>query len=175
MSCTMHFIPCTLRFTTVNLLMYQRITTTLTATGSGTITWYASASSTTALGSGTNFVTTTLTAGTYTYYAEAATCTTSAARTAITITVNICTNITEMVLKNNVNLYPNPVSDQLHVSVDNYELQQVKIYDVTGELVFEKEMKDQNSKLDLSHLTKGIYFIEMQTNAGCITKKLIKQ
>ncbi len=73
-----------------------------------------------------------------------------------------------------MNLYPNPVNHILHISVDNYELYHIKIYNVIGELIFEKEMKDQNSKLDLSHFTKGVYFIEMQTNGGRVTKKLIK-
>lgn len=159
---------------TVNLLICQGNTTTLTATGSGTIAWYASASSTTALGSGTSFVTPTLAAGTYSYYAESATCTLSATRTLVSFTVSACTGVYKESLQNNVNLYPNPVSDILHVSVDNYELFQTRIYNAVGQIVFEKNMKDQNSKLDLTSLKKGVYFIELETNAGCITKKLIK-
>ena len=63
-------------------------TTTLTATSTGTLSWYATATGTTALGTGTAYVTAPLAAGQYTYYAEAATCTLSASRTAITVTVN---------------------------------------------------------------------------------------
>lgn len=159
---------------TVNLLICQGNTTTLTTTGSGTLTWYASASSTTALGSGTSFVTPTLSAGTYTYYVESETCTLSAARALVSFTVSACTGVSKTSLQNNVNLYPNPVSDILHVSVDNYELLQVKVYNAMGQIAFETNMKDQNSKLDLTALKKGIYFIELETNAGCITKKLIK-
>jgi len=60
---------------------------TLEAIGSGTLTWYASATSTTALGTGTAFITPVLSAGTHSYFVEAGTCTVSE-RTAITITVN---------------------------------------------------------------------------------------
>lgn len=159
----------------VNLLICQGNTTTLTASASGTISWYASSSSTLALGSGTSFVTSTLAAGTYTYYTGNNTCTVSAGRTPVIFTVSACTGINEMMVEKNVNLYPNPVNDQVHVSIDNYELQSIKIYNTIGEIAFEKDMRDQNSKLDVSFLNRGIYFIEMQTNAGCTTKKLIKQ
>jgi len=64
-------------------------TTTLSATGTGTVSWYASPTSTMALGTGTAYVTPTLSAGTYTYYAQTATtCGTSASRTPVTVTVN---------------------------------------------------------------------------------------
>lgn len=63
-------------------------TTTLSATSTGTVNWYASPSSAVSLGTGTVYVTPALSAGTYTYYAEASTCTVSASRTAITVTVN---------------------------------------------------------------------------------------
>jgi len=63
-------------------------TTTLYAIGSGTISWFASPSSTTVLGTGTAYITPTLSVGTYTYYAEALTCVISDTRTAITVTVN---------------------------------------------------------------------------------------
>ncbi len=62
--------------------------TTLSATGTGTVTWFSTPSSTLVLGTGNNFITPTLTAGTFTYYAEADTCLNSLTRTAITLTVN---------------------------------------------------------------------------------------
>ncbi len=160
---------------TVNLLICQGNTTTLTATGSGTISWYSSATSTTALGSGTSFVTPTLTAGTYTYYAEAETCMLSASRTSVVFTVSACTGITKTLSQHNVYVYPNPVSDILHVSVYNHELLMVKIFNALGQKVIEKNMRDQNSKLDLSPLQKGIYVLELETEAGCVTKKIIKE
>ncbi len=63
-------------------------TSTLTASGSGTLSWYATPTSPSSIGTGTNFVTPVLAAGVYTYYVEAKTCTISANRTPITVTVN---------------------------------------------------------------------------------------
>lgn len=60
----------------------------LAASATGTISWYATASSASVLGTGTVFSTPALGApGTYTYYAEANVCIPSTTRTAITLTV----------------------------------------------------------------------------------------
>ncbi len=70
-------------------------TTTLTATATGTISWFNAASGGTAITTGSTVVSSnTLTAGTYTYYAEAATCTVSAVRTAVSFTVNPAPTLT---------------------------------------------------------------------------------
>lgn len=61
---------------------------TLSASGTGTIQWYATNTSTTSLSSGTSFITPLMsTPGTYTYYVSANTCTTSP-RAPVTITVH---------------------------------------------------------------------------------------
>jgi len=72
--------------------------TTLSVTGAGNMNWYSTPSSTTVLGTGTNYITPTLTTGvspaTYTFYAEAFTCGPSITRTGITVTVNPSPTIT---------------------------------------------------------------------------------
>lgn len=74
---------------TTNLNFCAGLSTTLSATSSGTVNWYATNTSTAVLNSGNSFVTPTLSAGTYTYYAGAVnSCSNSATRAAITLTVN---------------------------------------------------------------------------------------
>lgn len=71
-----------------NLTFCSNRTTTLTASVStGTINWYATATSSVSLGVGTTYTTPTLSAGTYTYYASANTCAESATRTSFSFTV----------------------------------------------------------------------------------------
>jgi hypothetical protein len=70
-------------------------TTTLSATGSGTINWYTVPSGGTVVATGTTIVTSTLAAGNYTFYAEATnTCAPSPSRTAVSLTVNASPAIT---------------------------------------------------------------------------------
>lgn len=65
----------------------SNISTTLSAIGSGTISWFATPTGGSALSTGTNYVTPALGPGTYTYYAQANTCAISLTRTPITFTV----------------------------------------------------------------------------------------
>lgn len=62
--------------------------TTLSASSSGLVSWFSSATGGSSIGTGTNYATPVLSIGTYTYYAEALTCVASASRTAVTVTVN---------------------------------------------------------------------------------------
>jgi hypothetical protein len=34
--------------------------------------------------------------------------------------------------------------------------------------------KTQNTVFDISHLTAGIYFVQIKTNKGIVTKKIVK-
>lgn len=63
-------------------------TTTLTVTSGATINWYATATSTTSIGTGSVYITPVLSAGTHTFYADASSCTVSLVRTAVVVTVN---------------------------------------------------------------------------------------
>ena len=60
---------------------------TLSATSSASLTWYASQTSTSAIASGTVFITPVLSTGTYTYYAQASTCTLAGSRAPIIFNV----------------------------------------------------------------------------------------
>lgn len=62
--------------------------TTLMATGTGTLNWYASPTSTMSLATGTAYATSTLSAGSYTYYAASTNTCSEGPRTAITVSVN---------------------------------------------------------------------------------------
>lgn len=60
---------------------------TLSANGQGTMNWFTSPSGGTVVGTGTSYITPTLSIGNYVFYAEATTCTTSPTRAAIGVTV----------------------------------------------------------------------------------------
>lgn len=88
MPCTVPAAPTNTTATSLQVICAGK-TTTLSATGTGTVSWYSSPTSTMSLGTGTTYVTPALSAGTYTYYAQTTTtCGISANRTPITVTVN---------------------------------------------------------------------------------------
>ncbi|MCC6373112.1 MAG: gliding motility-associated C-terminal domain-containing protein [Bacteroidia bacterium] len=72
-----------------NQIICSGQSSTLSASsGTNTINWYATSTSTSVLGTGSNFTTPTLSTGTYTYYAAATSSCGTSLRTSITFTVN---------------------------------------------------------------------------------------
>ena len=69
-------------------------------------------------------------------------------------------------------VYPNPTSSILNLKVDNQQIQEVKIYNLTGKEVF-KTSEIEN--INISQLSSGIYFIQIKTDTNTFTKKILKQ
>jgi len=80
----------------------------------------------------------------------------------------------------NIKVFPNPTNGQLTMdnrqwTMDNGELRinNVEIFDVYGRKVLEPPLTVLQS-YDLTVLQPGIYFVKIETEAGIITKKIIK-
>ncbi|MCD4789342.1 MAG: choice-of-anchor J domain-containing protein, partial [Bacteroidales bacterium] len=74
-----------------------------------------------------------------------------------------------------IRIYPNPSTGLLNIENSGEIFNQVKILSIAGRVVNEFELQGLNTKLDLSHLDNGIYFVMfIDTNSGqTITQKLI--
>lgn len=77
--------------------------------------------------------------------------------------------------KNGIAVYPNPASDELFVkNENNIELYAIKITDLTGKTV--AYQNSQLSSINISNLSKGMYFVTIETKTGnTVTSKIIKQ
>lgn len=70
--------------------------------------------------------------------------------------------------------YPNPTADELTVHLDEkIGSEKLEIYNSYGELVKEK-MLDDITKIDISHLSSGIYFLRLSSKPG-YSQKFIKR
>jgi len=70
-------------------------------------------------------------------------------------------------------IYPNPVQNLLTVeNTSTTEIISIKIYDVLGRLVL-SESRDVK-QIDISHLNSGVLFVEIETEQGVVTKKVVK-
>jgi hypothetical protein len=74
---------------------------------------------------------------------------------------------------NEVKIYPNPVSNTLFISSNNIVIDSITIYSLTGKKVLE-DSKRVNS-IDVSGLSKGMYFIEVHSDSEKTVKKFIKK
>ena len=68
-----------------------------------------------------------------------------------------------------VEVYPNPVKDQLYVKAEG--LQSVEVFNLVGQRVLVIE----SSTVDLGRLNQGIYFVRITAEAGVATKRIVKQ
>ena len=70
-------------------------------------------------------------------------------------------------------MYPNPVEDVLHFSIQNNTIQQIKLVDINGRIVL--ETSNNIKELNLSNIPTGFYLLQIETTNGSISKKIIKK
>lgn len=80
-----------------------------------------------------------------------------------------------------IGLYPNPVTDVLYVrfnSLRSNGTATFKLIDILGNVLSSREVKTSqglsSEKFDLSHLSNGIYFLEVDQDGVRKTKKVVK-
>lgn len=73
-----------------------------------------------------------------------------------------------------IELYPNPVSEQFTITSTNYKGCNISIIDVLGNVVYQSKLFNQQSIINMSGQSKGIYFVKIDDeNKNTINKKII--
>jgi hypothetical protein len=75
-------------------------------------------------------------------------------------------------------IFPNPTHGSITIrSTRGEELQRIRIYGLTGILLYEENLTDTRTEktVDLTSLNRGVYFMEIQTGKSRISTKLIIQ
>jgi hypothetical protein len=73
------------------------------------------------------------------------------------------------ITETNINIYPNPSNGMINL-ITNEAIENINITDVNGKLVHHQT---NNSPIDLSANSKGIYFVNITTEKGVINKKIV--
>jgi len=82
----------------------------------------------------------------------------------------------EEIANSGITVYPNPTSSELHVESHIAGIGNIEIFDVTGKSVATvKKGNLPTTTLNISHLPAGVYFLQIQTGTGVVTKKVVKQ
>ena len=82
---------------------------------------------------------------------------------------------TDVFEKENVSIFPNPVSDNFQISIQNQgTVKNVKIFDISGRLVKEINPIESKEVYNMSNIDSGTYFLVLETNKGRFRKKIIK-
>ena len=96
----------------------------------------------------------------------------NACSTSTSLCVTIGTGIEGLTLNSKLQIYPNPTKSDLHIECANSEFD-LKVYSALGQLLLTKNKNKNLYNLDLSAFAKGIYTIEIETNAEKLRKKIV--
>jgi hypothetical protein len=78
---------------------------------------------------------------------------------------------TKFIAGSNIQVYPNPASNNLNVTVN--KLTDYKVVDLTGRIVLSGKIERNN--IEISSLNNGIYILQLSTEAGLVSTRFTKQ
>ncbi|SFC96555.1 T9SS type A sorting domain-containing protein [Algibacter pectinivorans] len=84
--------------------------------------------------------------------------------------VNLDTFSSTSINQDYFSYYPNPVKNEVNLILNSgLELKQVNIYNIQSQYLF----SIKESKIDVTHLSSGMYLFEVETNQGKSAKKIL--
>jgi hypothetical protein len=93
------------------------------------------------------------------------------------LTVSLTTGIEDLNISG-IKIYPNPTGGILYVEMDKVLPAKSKIVltDINGKVVLNKVFEDMiKQELNLTHLSKGMYFLQLQNRSSRHFQKIIIQ
>ncbi len=83
------------------------------------------------------------------------------------------TGINQVVdITNQIKVYPNPASNNLHI-LSSGDIIRIEIKNIVGECVKQFSVQNSDINIDVSDLENGVYFFQLNGNSGNATKKII--
>ena len=78
-------------------------------------------------------------------------------------------------LMNSISLYPNPAKEYIDVRVDELHVTSMEVYDVYGKLISTVSVVNNPTRINVSGLASGMYFVRVTTEQGVVTKSFVKK
>jgi hypothetical protein len=79
-------------------------------------------------------------------------------------------------IKDNIFItYPNPTKDFLYIKINNNTTKQCSLIDCSGQLLDNYYLEIGNNLINISNYKPGMYFVQLNSIMGIITKKIIIQ
>jgi uncharacterized repeat protein (TIGR02543 family) len=72
---------------------------------------------------------------------------------------------------NTINVYPNPTKGE--VIVEGKGMSYIRIVNIYGQIVFSSNVVNEQVRIDLSDIAKGIYIMHIEANHGQVIKKIV--
>ncbi|WKV11892.1 T9SS type A sorting domain-containing protein [Marivirga harenae] len=78
-------------------------------------------------------------------------------------------------LENALKLYPNPVIDKMFIDLNNINSVDITIFTITGKFIDSFVLNAGHSEIDMAKFSKGTYLIQIESDNGVVTKRIVKQ
>lgn len=91
----------------------------------------------------------------------------------ISVASTVGTNVAEADGKENIRLYPNPVTNDLSISLP--QSGRMSVYDSTGKQIFSADVSSGITTLNTDNYNTGIYFLKLITNGGTTCVRFLKK
>lgn len=90
--------------------------------------------------------------------------------------VDTSLSIEDEMFKENINVYPNPISNNsITILSKNNVPQNILVFDANGRKILEKKTGKLKTIINFSELSSGVYFIKVETNGFLTIKKVLKR
>lgn len=71
-----------------------------------------------------------------------------------------------------LNIYPNPASDYLIVTLEQEVSGNISILNLVGNAIIDQPINALSMRIDITSLPEGIYFLNIQSDTGRVVKKI---
>ena len=87
------------------------------------------------------------------------------------------TGLPQYLTENDLVVYPNPVADQLTVSLrtNNFQVTSMAVYDINGKLIRAQAVSDNQIEMNTQDLAAGSYFLRLSDGKHSFTTKFVKK
>jgi large repetitive protein len=88
-----------------------------------------------------------------------------------TFVVDVTSGVSD-IDENQLVVYPNPSADFIQIESTEDQINQVKLYDIMGKLVFEQSINDTKYTMNVSQLSTGLYQLKLSFATGEISRRI---
>ena len=74
--------------------------------------------------------------------------------------------------KSDISIFPNPVKDIFNISMDK-EIEEIFVFDYSGKLILQKEVSANETSINTSNFSKGVFVLKVMSSGDMLVKKFI--
>lgn len=89
--------------------------------------------------------------------------------------INFNTLGVDQLTKEDVEIFPNPVSSKLQVNLKTVEQAQLSILNIEGKKVLELQLSKHQNRIDISKIANGVYFLKIDSEGKSGSFKIVKE